>query len=144
MKGTLILLVVMFGAGLGLGYLLGNSQDTITRAEPARSATRPAPGADDLVVPEGGYRSLGDAIGTVPALRGETGHGIITGKVTNEEGDPIAGAVIRASQRFASSFHGSSPPRGSRARIGGRLSRGTELFSMASLTFAGSRFNHRS
>ncbi|MCZ6788249.1 MAG: carboxypeptidase-like regulatory domain-containing protein, partial [Planctomycetota bacterium] len=108
MKGTLILLVVMFGAGLGLGYLLGNSQDTITRAEPARSATRPAPGADDLVVPEGGYRSLGDAIGAVPALRGETGHGIITGKVTNEEGDPIAGAVIRASQRFASSWRGTT------------------------------------
>ncbi len=96
---TAALLLAVFGAGIGLGYLFG-ARD----AGPERSASQPrtVAGPKPVVVERraGPPPSLHAVLDRIPPLEVPRGEGTIRGHVRMEGGEPIAGALVVARPTF--------------------------------------------
>ena len=94
MRGHPLLLVLVFVAGVGLGYLL-------QPAPMERARTQPPPGVSTEVSHQAPSPTLKQAIDALPRPeRLPDGNGTITGRVTDQAGQPVVGALVVATPEF--------------------------------------------
>jgi len=101
----LIFIVLAFAAGGFIGYLGGTgSGDVVVSSGGKGSGLGPvAPAEPELLamprVPSGGFTSLEHALENIPYTPVDDGEGMFSGTVKTEDGEPIAGVIIRATRQ---------------------------------------------